>query len=82
MNVTIKNALVRLSIITFAILQEFNYEFRGNNTCIIQDRTALDESRLGQKLKFSSSFFGKIELNCEIKCLLEEYMNSHHFDSL
>ena len=33
--------MVRESIITLALLHEFVYEFRGNNTCIIQDRTAL-----------------------------------------
>ena len=33
--------MVRQSIITLALLQEVVYEFRGNKTCIIQDRTAL-----------------------------------------
>ena len=27
------------------LLNEFDYEFRGNNTCIIQDRTALIEKK-------------------------------------
>ena len=31
----------RESIIRLALLHEFVYEFRGNNTCIIQDRAAL-----------------------------------------
>ena len=35
------DALVWESIITLALLHEFVYEFRGNNTYIIQDRTAL-----------------------------------------
>ena len=33
--------MVRQSIITLALLHEFVYEFRGNNTYIILDRTAL-----------------------------------------
>ena len=35
------DTLVRQSIITLALLHKFVYEFRGNNTCIIQDGTAL-----------------------------------------
>ena len=34
--------MVRQSIITLALLHEFVYEFIGNNTYIILDRTALD----------------------------------------
>ena len=34
--------MVQQSIITLALLHEFVYEFRGNNTYIILDRTALD----------------------------------------
>ena len=33
--------MVQQSVITFALLHEFVYEFRGNNTYIILDRTAL-----------------------------------------
>ena len=33
--------MVRQSIITLALLHKFVYEFRGNNTCIIQDGKAL-----------------------------------------
>jgi len=33
--------LVRQSIITLALLHEFVYEFIGNNTYIVLDRTAL-----------------------------------------
>ena len=36
-----RDTLVRQSIITLALLHKFVYEFRGNNTYIIQDRTAL-----------------------------------------
>ena len=35
------DALDRQSIMTLTLLHEFVYEFRGNNTYIIQDRTAL-----------------------------------------
>ena len=34
--------MVRQSVITFALLHEFVYELRGNNTYIILDRTALN----------------------------------------
>ena len=33
--------MVQESIITLALLHKFVYEFRGNNTYIIHDRTAL-----------------------------------------
>ena len=33
--------MVRQSMITVALLHKFVYEFRGNNTYIILDRTAL-----------------------------------------
>ena len=36
------DALDRQSIMTLTLLHEFVYEFRGNNTYIIQGRTALD----------------------------------------
>ena len=38
-----RDALVQQSMITLALLHKFVYEFRGNNTCIIQDRTVLVE---------------------------------------
>ena len=41
-----RDALVRQSIITLAVLHKFVYEFRENNTCIIQDRTALGPGKL------------------------------------
>ena len=34
--------MVRQSMITVALLHKFIYEFRGNNTYIILDGTALD----------------------------------------
>ena len=37
--------MVQKSIITVALLQDFVYEFKGNNTYIILDRTALGESK-------------------------------------
>ena len=37
-----RDALVRQRIITLALLYQCVCEFRGNNTCIIQNRTALD----------------------------------------
>ena len=33
--------MVRQSIIILALLNEFVYEYRGNNTCVIQEKTAL-----------------------------------------
>ena len=33
--------MVRESIITLALLHEFVYEFRGNNTYVIQEKTSL-----------------------------------------
>ena len=38
--------MVQRSIITLALLHEFVYEFRGNNTYIILDRTALSLQRV------------------------------------
>ena len=37
--------MVQESIITLALLHKFVYEFRGNNTYIIQGRTALAVSK-------------------------------------
>ena len=38
--------MVQQSITTVALLHKFVYEFSGNNTYIILDRTALVESRI------------------------------------
>ena len=44
--------MVQQSIITLALLHEFVYEFIGNNTYIILDRTALDEIKTDQKKRY------------------------------
>ena len=59
--------MVRQSIITLALLHEYVFEFRGNNTYIILDRTALTPacdvklleqiSSMGVTLKSTLYFF-------------------------
>ena len=40
--VTVTRALVWQSIIILALLKEFLYDYRGNNTYVIQEKTALN----------------------------------------
>ena len=41
-----------------ALLNEFVYEYRGNNTCVIQEKTALNQSQESRivKIKAVTSF--------------------------
>ena len=55
------DALDRQSIMTLTLLHEFVYEFRGNNTYIIQDRTALAQVQGNLDLrKMSNSKFSSL----------------------
>ena len=44
--------MVRQSMITVALLHKFVYEFRGNNTYISLDRTALPITVFGHEMSF------------------------------
>ena len=72
--------MVKRSIITLALLHEFVYEFRGNNTYIILDRTALGalqknalESMYSKILESESKsvllkFIVKVEKSLSVDC--------------
>ena len=77
--------MVRQSIITLALLQEFVYEFRGNNTYIIQDRTALvEEDILCCVTKMSWKFTANISnvKNTVNYCVLFSNLLPLHFNRL
>ena len=57
--------------IILALLNKFVYEFRGNTTYVIQEKTALDEimSHISKLLFFFKILWGLYEPYDQIKCL-------------